>query len=113
MRREPDGARVGRLSAAALFLALCGGPPPLVVAQKPDGPEDERRRQLEVKEATRFFTLESRKTIASARKSWREGRHGDAMKELEQCLELARKRLGEQPNAPSVDIRKAMARVHE
>jgi S1-C subfamily serine protease len=93
--------------------ALCGGLPRPAVAQQADRPEDQQRRQLQVEQATRRFLLESRQTIASARKSWREGRHGDAVKELEQCLQQARKSLGEQPNAPSVDLLKTIARVQE
>ena len=76
-------------------------------------PVDERNRQLQIERARRTFVLESRPKIASARKNWREGHHDEAVKELEQCLELARKTLGEQPNLPSVDIMKTLARIHE
>jgi hypothetical protein len=113
MRRKPSLARVGRLLVVVLSLAPCGGAPRPANGQEPGRPEDPRLRQLQLERAIRVFTRESRQKISSARKNWREGRHADAVKELEECLELARKTLGEQPNAPRVDILKTLARVHE
>ena len=74
---------------------------------------EEHVRQLELERTRRVFALESGPKIAAARKTWRAGRHVDAAKQLEECLEQTRKTLGEQPNAPSVDIVKTLARIHE
>ncbi len=68
---------------------------------EPEGMRLAREALLKLAPARKTARLK----LASARKNWREGRHGEAVQELEQCLELVRKTLGEPPNPPSVEIR--------
>ena len=89
---------------AVLSLAANGGMPCPIEAQEAGRPEDNRMQQLQVEQATRVFDTQTRQKISSARKTWREGRHVDTVKQLEECLEQARKTLGEKPSAPSVNI---------
>jgi hypothetical protein len=113
MRRIPNLARVGRLLAVVLTIAPWGGAPRPIEAQEPGRDVDPKIEQLLAERNAKLFARQSRQKIASARKAWGEGRHEDAIQELEQGLEEARKTLGERPNAPSVDLIKTMARVHE
>jgi hypothetical protein len=113
MNRKLRVARLGWLLGGVLALSHCANMPCAVRAQVPDRSQDERQRQLQREQATTTFNFESRQKIASARKSWREGRHVDAVKQFEECLEQARKTLGEPPNAPTVDIVRMLARAHE
>src|SRR5690349_17313456 len=106
MRMKPGAARVVTILVAGLSLAPFGGAIRSTGAQEPARAENPRLRQLLEERTTRMFAIQSREKTAAARKNWREGRHEDAVKVLEQCLEEARKTLGERPNAPSVDILK-------
>lgn len=113
MRRIPGAARVVRMLVMALSLAPLGGAIRSAGAQDPARIQDPRLRQLLEEWPARSFAMETRETIAAARKNWREGRYEDAVTMFEKGLEQARKILGERPNTQSVDILETLARVHE
>ncbi len=111
---------LGRCLLLGLVIGIgSGGSNAVAQVRSPRGAPDQNAPRTSTSgnsrssEGEETFALESRQKIPSARKSWREGRHVDAVKELEQCLELARKTLVDQPNAPTVDIVKTLARIHE